>query len=340
MTIQLKPANRSAIRSQEGIIAESNTYKVQYHLINTRTKFNVREHYEGIEELGDNIHENGLLQPLLGEFVVGNDGITRFDLTDGFRRERALAYNKSIGREVGEIPCRLKQMNLEERYIAMFVTQDNAKLRDVEISNLFRHLVNLGVKPADIAKKVSKSITYVNDMLILSGQTEAVKLAVNEGKAAATAVIKSSKVEGPDKVKELVTASIAKNEKFTVKKAEEAIENVHVPQTKLVYERVLSIPSTLDQMLILEKELLDKPDRKHHEVKFLNELQSAIKIRQDAEKPIVVKKKEDAGFEDSIEAKLNGTILYSEFCGTFCEEIGTNNSVKIFNWFKLKLLSE
>lgn len=338
-SVEFLPANRNAIRSQEGIVADSNTYKVQFNLIRANLDFNAREQYEGIEELADNIAEIGLLTPLLGIFVVVN-GVSMFDLTDGFRRYKAIELLVSRGIEVGEIQCRLKPMSIEDRLVSMFVTQDNKKLTDVEIANIFRRLVNLGFKPQDIKKKVSKSITYVNDMLLLSEQTTSVKEAVASKKASATAVIAAAKEIGPDATKKKVDESIANNEKFTVEKAKDIKEESTMKKlnyNKLDFEspKEFVMPHTLEEMTIQRDRLLKLDNRSHKQVKFLNELIDKIKIREDIESTTTETVKKELNFTDAFD-----TILWTKFCSTYCGKIGRETCEDIFSFFKIETANQ
>ena len=353
---ELIPANRNAIRSQEGILQESNTYKVQFKLIRANLNFNARDSYEGIEELADNIAENGLLTPLLGVFVVV-DGVSMFDLTDGFRRYKAIELLVKRGTEVGDIQCRLKPMSIEERLVSMFVTQNNEKLKDVEIANIFKRLVNLGVKPKDISKKISKSITYVNDMLTLSEQTTSVKEAVSSKQASATAVIATAKVIGPDATKKKVEESISKNEKFTVEKAKVVKAEIETSKPKLDFSKPseIEMPKTLEGMKIVRDELLALKERSHKQVKFLNDLIAKIKIHEELENTVIGKNdrekaitgdgnpidwdelaKPKRSYEITYEGKFD-TILWTKFCSQYCEKLGMDTCKEIFNLFKEEL---
>jgi ParB/RepB/Spo0J family partition protein len=357
---ELIPANRNAIRSQEGILQESNTYKVEYDLIIAEEDFNIRNEYTGIEELAESIRENGILVPLLGLFVKkGNK--TYFHVTEGHRRVRALALNKSLGYEVGEVPCRSHPMSLEQRIFSMIITQDNVKLKDVELANSFRRLVNLGVKPTDIARKITKSITFVNDMLLLSDQTSSVKQAVASKQASATAVIATAKVIGPDATKKKVEESISKNEKFTVDKAKVVKAEIETSKPKLDFSKPseIEIPKTLEGMRIVRDELLALKERSHKQVKFLNDLIAKIKLREEMEAtPVSNKTTSDAYIgisgngwnidesalfrqvkpetEISYEGKFD-TILWTKFCSQYCEKLGMDTCKEIFNLFKEEL---
>ena len=372
------PVNRDTIRSMKGLVTpDSNFYKVDFELINPDTIFNERDDYGNIGEFADDIYENGLLQPLIGTFVDRN-GTTMFDLSDGFRRYAAIVYNKEKGREVGQILVQNKKMSLEERYITMFATQHHSmKLSPLATSNLLRKLVNLGVKVEVICKRISKSTTYVNDMLELSLQTQYVKDAVNSGQTTPTAVNIISKKLGPDKTKKLVEESISKNEKFTVEKAKDV--KVESTMKKLNFDKLefskpseIEVPKTLEGMRIVRDELLALKERSHKQVKFLNDLIAKIKIREEMEATPVANKvpsndifigakggsfsfDEIALFKQSkdiieksdflvsvqkTEISYKGmfdTILWTKFCSQYCEKLGMDTCKEIFNLFKEEL---
>lgn len=334
MTKFKMPANRDDIRSiKDAATPESNTYKIDLEIIHPDDKFNIRTDYGDIQELANSILEFGQIVPVIGDFMKDDKGVMSFILTDGFRRYKAFQLLKAQGKEVGKVLCRLneKGISIEDRYFKMFLTQDNKKLTDIEVSNVFRHLLNAGVPVKTIAQKTGKSITHVNDMLVLSQQTESVKKAVEEGKASATAVIKLAKKAGADTVKKEVDNSISENKKFSVKAAEKLVEP-HTPPT-LGFNIPLVMPKTLSEMENLKGQLMALKDRSHKQVKFLNELNDAIRIRKDAES-----KSSFSIADKSIFHKNEfDTILYTEFCATYCEKIGMDLSKEIYNWFKQRV---
>ncbi len=342
-------ANREQIRSFT--TQESNTYKVDYNLIHPDTSFNVREDYGDLEELANNILANGLLQPLIGDFFTTSKGDLVFIITDGFRRYSAIGLLIKRGQEVGKILCRVneKGTSTEERYFKMFATQTGKSLTDIEISAVFRRLVNLGVSVKTISDKVSKSVTYCNNMLILSQQTEIVKTAITKGQAATTAVIQTAKEEGADRTKEIIEESIKNNKKFTVKESNKIkTKSTPPPQEKIVYEILYKIPETKEGMIKLKEELLDLETRNPAQRKFLNELIKAIDTFDVAKKeevpPNTVPENEFSpppeNFYLPFILKGQITVSFKEFCEKYCTVIGHDMSVEVFNFFHTRTIEE
>lgn len=328
----LIPASREQIRAMKGIIVSTdNGWKVAHSHIIGDPKSNKRIDYGDIPELGLSILANGILVPLKGSFVVDRTDkkeIVYFLLTDGFRRNRAIEYNVSLGHEAGLIPCMAndKSMSAEERIYQMFITNDNKKLNDLEIAQVFLELTNMGITPKKIAEKVAKTLTYVMDMLELSKQTTYVKKAIHEGRTTPTAVNKVSKKSGPDAAQRAVQNATAQNKKFTVNDAEEEVKDKTKKRAIAIdYD---TIPNDLPGMLALQERLLSLPYRTSAQIRTLNILEPKISIRQDAAGSIPK--------EPSFPVKFD-TTLETEFKATWCKAIGMEVCDDVYQWFESRL---
>lgn len=335
----LIPAGRADIRATEGITREDYTYKVDFKLINPDTVFNERIDYgDDLEEFAKNIHENGLLQPLLGIFVKKPNGSLLFDLTDGFRRYAAYKLLRKQGKDIGEILCRIKVMSLEDRLLTMFSTQHFSKpLTSIEVSNVFRKLINLGFTEEKIKEKIGlhKSITYVKDMLILSQLPESVKEAITSKRTTATAAIAAAKSVGVDKTQELVSESTKNNKKFEVKDAK-AVADEHKGQGKLVYqhEKVFQIPETIDGMEAVKAEILALTTRSTKQLRVLRELDTKLDLAK-SRKEYQQTTRETVLDRDSV----FNTRLKTKFAATFCDQLETGLCEQIWEFFKLEVES-
>lgn len=324
----LIPVNRQAIRDLKGkVTSDTNTYNVDLDLINPDNVFNCREDYGDLEELAENILQNGLIDPLKGMFVEKN-GKTIFDLTDGFRRYAAIKILVKRGCEVGKIPCRIKIMSQEERLLAMFITQDNKKLSDIEVAHNFKRLVNLGVTPQIISDRLVKSITYVKDMLILASAPEKLKAHVKAKRVSSTASIKLIKTKGADEASDLIEASVNDNKKLKVSEAE--ILSKPEEQKKTQYELNLVMPETLEGMIKLRDELLGLKTRNRGQLRTLTLLEEKIKEQKSTDK-LNGQRKSFQG-----ESKFD-TILETEFKATYIESIGVEKCDEIYIFFKTRL---
>lgn len=329
----LVPAGRSDIRATDGITREDYTYKVEFSLINPDTVFNERIEYgDDLEELAINIHENGLLQPLLGIFVKKPNGKVMFDLTDGFRRYAAYKLLAKKYGDVGEILCRVKTMSVEDRLLTMFSTQHFSKpLTNIEVSNVFRKLVNLGMKEEKIKERTGKSITYIRNMLVLSNATESVKEAIKSKKTTATAVVIATKAVGHDKTAALVEEANQHNKKFEVNDANDAADKQKA-QGKIEYERVFQIPDTIEGMEAVEKEILDLPTRSNKQLKVLKELQARLNLARE-------RKTYQTTTTDRVldrESPFN-TILETKYKSTFCDQLEPGLCHEIYMFFKMEV---
>ncbi|WP_294455760.1 ParB/RepB/Spo0J family partition protein [uncultured Bacteroides sp.] len=135
-----------------------------------------------LEELAQNIEEQGLLQPITVRII--SDGEThideetgevvsvepRYEIVCGERRFRAwnLLANKSA--RYNEIPCIIREMTDEQAFDAMIT--ENLQRQDVdpvEEAIAFSLLLENGSPVEDIAVRFGKSIRFVQDRVKLKG---------------------------------------------------------------------------------------------------------------------------------------------------------------------------
>lgn len=145
---------------------------------------NPRKTFDGakLEELAQNIEEQGLLQPITVRKI--SDGEThideetgevvsvepRYEIVCGERRFRAwnLLANKSS--KYNEIPCIIREMTDEQAFDAMIT--ENLQRQDVdpvEEAIAFSLLLENGSPVEDIAVRFGKSIRFVQDRVKLKG---------------------------------------------------------------------------------------------------------------------------------------------------------------------------
>lgn len=166
--------------------------------------WNARKTFTGIEELADDIEQNGLNEPLEG--VLSADG-KKFMLTDGERRYRAIkllidrascAKDKVDFSEIEVIPVPrgLKPQDMIVRMLSSGVQKSIYK--DVEIADgILRLKTDFSLTNEDIGKKMGKSRQWVDNMVKLAKQPDEIKEAVSTGKAKKTNVLHD--VVGQDK---------------------------------------------------------------------------------------------------------------------------------------------
>lgn len=147
--------------------------------MNPRKTFNE----DALHELAENIRQQGLLQPITVRHKPFTDGKgnvrlleNAFEIVCGERRYRAC---KMIS-DIRKIPCIVRDLSDDEAFDAMVT--ENLQRQDVdpiEEAVAFKLLVERGSKPADIAARFGKSLSYVRDRMRLSSLVEPLRQAIS-----------------------------------------------------------------------------------------------------------------------------------------------------------------
>lgn len=149
-----------------------------------REGFNARKSFEGIEELMFSILENGLRMPLRGF----KDGEVMY-LTDGERRLRAINMALELGYDIPFVEFRTepKGYSEEKRVFDLLLCNDGMKLLPIEEADVYQRLANFHYKPEEIAKRVGKSLSYVQNMLKIANSPKELQDLIATEQISATA---------------------------------------------------------------------------------------------------------------------------------------------------------
>jgi ParB family chromosome partitioning protein len=122
---------------------------------------NVREALTGIEELAGSMREVGLIQPLVVQKIPGHPG---FQIVAGHRRHAAA---KLLG--LASVPCVIRRDMLpDEELVAMLVENgQRADLDPIEEARALNTLRSGGLTIAEVARKIGRSVGYVDSRLML-----------------------------------------------------------------------------------------------------------------------------------------------------------------------------
>ena len=180
---------------------------IPYTLETIVAQVEANENDEDILELALSIKETGLLENLKGYKKRGSE---LFVLTDGHRRLKAIFYLIATGTPFHVVTMQKSSQKTEDRIIEMLVTGSMKKaLKPVELAECFKRLLSLGFNKSEIAKKIGKSHTHVNNLLILAEQSKATKNQVAQGNIKASAVIALAKEsDDTETVDEIVTETV------------------------------------------------------------------------------------------------------------------------------------
>lgn len=167
----------------------------------------VNRQAEGFQGLVDSIREKGVLNPILVREMKKEDtGETYYGLIDGLQRFSA---SRDAGREL--IPAKITTMDDAEVLEAQIITNiHRIETKPIEYTTqLIRILAgNPTMSVADLAKKLAKSSTWLNERLGLVKLVPAVASLVNEGKinlSNAYALAKLPEDEQPSYVDRAIT---------------------------------------------------------------------------------------------------------------------------------------
>lgn len=169
--------------------------------------FNARQDYGDLEALALSIAENGVRVPL--EIRLSGENAY---IVDGHRRWRAsLIAIEKYAPDMKGIPCQVEERGTSpaDRILAQITRNDGKPLEPFEEMDIFKRLVALHWTESDIAKKIGKTIAYVQGRLNLGAASDEVKAAVTSGQMSvgAAEVLAQAPAE---KQKEIVKAANGK----------------------------------------------------------------------------------------------------------------------------------
>ena len=145
---------------------------------------------EKLQELSDSIKEHGLFQP-----IIVKKSIKGYELIAGERRTKAAEMAGFT-----EIPAIVKDYNDQEMLeIAILENTQRENLNPIEEAEAYKQIIeNSAITQEELAKKVSKSRSYITNILGLVNLPEEIKLLVIEGKLSMAHARTLSKLEDID----------------------------------------------------------------------------------------------------------------------------------------------
>ncbi len=204
-----------------GSIAELPVAKIEANRYQPRTEFEK----EALDELANSIRTQGIIQPLTVRKIDGKDN---YELISGERRLRA---SKQIGLE--NVPCYIRTANDHEMLEMALIENTHRKdLNAIEIAISYERLVReLQVHQEDVAKRVGKDRTTVNNYLRLLRLPDKVQAGLRDQKIAmghARALITMDKIEWQLDIYDQI---IEKG--LSVRKVEELVRNIQQGKEKI-----------------------------------------------------------------------------------------------------------
>jgi ParB family chromosome partitioning protein len=212
----------------EAATGKSTEYVVRVDQLRTIPGFNVRvretsDYRSHLDELKQSIRENGFYtnKPLAG--YIGKDGDEDvIYVTDGHRRLEAVQEINSEALNAGEgidgLPVVLKPADSNMADLTIALVQDNSgqPLTPYEMGVVVQRLQNMKdgesnplFTKAEIARKLSITERYIDDLNVLVGAPAKVRTFVLEGAVSSTFAIQELR-RSPKKAEERLTAAVTK----------------------------------------------------------------------------------------------------------------------------------
>ena len=173
---------------------------------------------EKLQELSESIKEHGLFQP-----IIVKKSIKGYELIAGERRTKAAEMAGFT-----EIPAIVKEYNDEEMLeIAILENTQRENLNPIEEAEAYKQIIEKSsITQEELSKKVSKSRSYITNILGLVNLPEEIKLLVIDGKLSMAHARTLSKLEDTDYA--IVLARRVVNEGISVHALEDIVRSTDV----------------------------------------------------------------------------------------------------------------
>ena len=179
---------------------------------------------ETLKELSDSIKQHGILEP-----IIVKRSIKGYEIVAGERRTKAAALAN-----LKTVPAIIKDFSDEEMMdIALLENIQRDDLTSVEIAKALEQYINrTNITQEELAKKFSKSRSYITNLLGLLSLPKNILDKVNKGEISPSHARVLSKLEDEDLIQEL-TDKIVK-EKISVRELERLSSNKKIEKRKPV----------------------------------------------------------------------------------------------------------
>lgn len=225
--------------------------------------YNVRYDYGDIKELAASIAEHGIKVPLRG-YKKGDV----YFITAGHRRYKAmqLLASKGYAEIFAPFISEEKGYTDEQRIFDLILTNEGKRLTMLEEMVVYNRLIALGWTPKKMSKAFGKSITHVDNCLLLNKAPEELLEKIKADTISATVVIEMlRKQSGDDVVKkveeaeEKLSESGSSRTKVTAKDLEPAKPKINISKelAKMLEEvKEESVNKEVDEVALLFAERL------------------------------------------------------------------------------------
>lgn len=216
--LQLTPGGTKPVMKAVGA-SSSDLWKVKREHIHVIDGFNVRNpndpaYKAHVKSLAQSIEENGYMadKPLAG-YVAREESGDVIYLTDGHSRLAAVDLLIAKGIEFEGLPVVVKERgtSMEDLTIALVTSNSGKPLTPMELVTVIKRLKGFGMDDKTIAKRLTITKKYLDDLLFLAAAPTAIRDMVSNGKVSASLAISTLR-DNPKKAVEKLQAAVVKVE--------------------------------------------------------------------------------------------------------------------------------
>jgi len=163
---------------------KSDIYRIDPRNIIVQKDFNSRVDFGDLEELAEQIKEQGVLNPITVIPFKEEDGTEKYRLVDGERRYRATMLLINSGFEIPRIPALFqpKSTTEEEMLIQQLMRNEGKQFNEYELGIAYNKFRKLGYTNAEIAKKLGVKRWKVDCFLAHLDRDEKVQDLMKQGR--------------------------------------------------------------------------------------------------------------------------------------------------------------
>lgn len=180
----------------EKVIKRADAEKIQYKDLHVEPGFNPPGRMEDDED-GENLFQFIMSGGRLPDLEVRPRDEGGVFIVDGHRRHfqigRAIAAGAPLQDKDGLIWIAIKQFtgNDIDRVCRIATSNEGKKLSQLQLAEVYKRLSAFGLSPDDIAKRMSKTRSHVEQLLILANANHDVHIAVKAGDISPSLAIKT-----------------------------------------------------------------------------------------------------------------------------------------------------
>lgn len=158
-------------------------YKIDPRAIVVTEGFNSRSDFGNIEELANQIKEQGMLNPITVIPFKDENGVDKYRLVDGERRYRASMHLIENGVELPRIPAIFESKSLteSEMLLQQIMRNEGKPFSEYEYGVAYKKFKAMGFTNDEIAAKVGKKIWHVDCCLAHLERDERVQELMRKG---------------------------------------------------------------------------------------------------------------------------------------------------------------